>query len=371
MSLPASPMLSRLDAALAASRHPLDAACVRAERAGFLARQGCLDDANAELHRLRQDFADRPAAVVTVWVCIVEAWIEHYSGRIAAGRDKMRRAQALSAAVKLQPLQALSAAWLAHVGFVEEDLDDLAKYLRLAWQLAAPDHHAARARAALVAASGYHSASRLDRAQPWYVRAREHAVAELDEATLSVISFTMAGHRCNHAVRASIFGSTDSAETQRAQAWLNASFNYDHWVGSTPQDAFGHVLRAQMYSAQQKYVSALAVYQEHLAEADRQGTAHMRAVHLADQAWCRFHTGDSAAAHRDALAAAALIDPGMYVEDLAVACGRLDQVLQALGEHDAALHHRQLARTHWAAHQSQLAALVARLDQALVGVPSA
>ena len=192
MKPPTSPMMARLDAALAASRHPIDAACVRAERAGLLARQGSLDEAHAELQILRRDFAERPAAVVTVWICIVEAWIEQYSGRPSVGRDKMRRAQALSAAARLKPLQALSAAWLAHLGYMQDDFDDMAKYLTLALQLAAPDHHAARARAALVAASGYHWANRLDLAQPWYTRAREHAVADADEALLSIVTFMMA-----------------------------------------------------------------------------------------------------------------------------------------------------------------------------------
>lgn len=365
MKPPASPMMARLDAALAAARHPIDAACLRAERAGLLARQGSLEEAQAELQILRRDFAERPAAVVTVWICIVEAWVEQYSGRPAVGRDKMRRAQALSAAARLQPLQALSAAWLAHLGYMQDDFDEMAKYLRMALQLAEPDHHAARARAALVAASGYHWANRLDLAQPWYARAREHAVADADEALLSIITFMMACHRSNHISRASIFSTADSDEARRAQTWLDASFNFDQWVGAAPQDSFVCTLRAQVHSAQGQYARALAMYEMHLENADRQGLAHMRAVHLADQAWCRFHTGDPDGARADAQAAAALIDPGMYVEDLAIACGRLDQVFEALQDIDAALHHRQLARQHWATHQAMMQSMVELLGQAL------
>ncbi len=365
MKPPASPMMARLDAALAASRHPIDAACVRAERAGLLARQGSLDEAHAELQILRRDFAERPAAVVTVWICIVEAWIEQYSGRPSAGRDKMRRAQALSAAARLKPLQALSAAWLAHLGYMQDDFDDMAKYLTLALQLAAPDHHAARARAALVAASGYHWAHRLDLAQPWYARAREHAVADADDALLSIVTFMIACHRCNHASRASIFGGVDSAEAHRAQAWLDASFNFDQWVGAAAQDSFVGTLRAQLYCAEKQHAQALALYEVHGVHAEQQGLAHMRAVHLADQAWCRFHTGDAVGARTDANAAAALIDPGMYVEDLAIACGRLDQVFEALGDTDAALRHRQMAREHWATHQTMMQSMIDLLGRAL------
>ena len=91
----------------------------------------------------------------------------------------------------------------------------------------------------------------------------------------------------------------------------------------------------------------------------------MRAVHLADQAWCRFHTGDANGARADANAAAALIDPGMYVEDLAIACGRLDQVFEALGDIDAALRQRQMAREHWATHRTMMQSMIDLLGRAL------
>ncbi len=369
MKAPPSPMLARLDAALAASVHPIDAACVRAERAGFLARQGFFDDANTDLAVLRTEFAQRPAALVTVWICIVEAWIEQYSGRVSASRDKMLRAQALSAAARLKPLQALSAAWLAHISFVRDDMDDMAKYLALAFQLAAPDHHAAQARAAMVAASAYHFANRLDLAQPWYARAREHAQAESDDAALGVITFTIAGHRSNHALRASIFGSVDTDEARRAEAWVAASFNFDQWVGTVYQDAYVQMLRATVYSAQNQHAKALAVYDAHLADADRQGLANMRATHLADRAWCRLHTGDAAGARSDADASAALIDPGMNLEDIAVAHGRLEQVFQAQGHTDAALHHRQRAREHWVRHLEMQRSVIELLDRALQSTP--
>ena len=366
MKAPPSPMLARLDAALATSVHPIDAACARAERAGFLARQGFFDQAQADLAILRSEFSQRPAALVTVWICIVEAWIEQNSGRLAASRDKMLRAQALSAAAKLKPLQALSAAWLAHLSFVQDDIDDMAKYLALAFELAAPDHHAARARASIVAASAYHLANRLDLAQPWYTRAREHAQAESDDAALGVITFTIAGHRSNHALRATIFGSSvDTDEARRAEAWVAASFNFDQWVGTVYQDAYVQMLRAIVYSAQGEHAKALAVYAAHLDDADRQGLANMRSTHLADKAWCRFHTGDVAGARSDAEEAVSLIDPGMNIEDIAVAHGRLEQVFQALGDIDASLRHRQLARQHWSRHLEMQRTVIDLLDRAL------
>ncbi len=365
MKLPASPMLARLDAALASAVRPVDVACARAERSGFLARQGFFDEARSELAALRSEFALRPAVPVTVWICVVEAWVEHYNGRVSAGRDKMLRAHALSAASGLRDLQALSAAWLAHICFTQDDMDAMARYLAIALQMAAPDHHAAQARASLVAASAYHWANRLDLAQPWYARAREHAMAETDDATLGVITFTMAGHRSNHALHASILGEPDTDEARRAQAWVDASCNFDQWVGTVSQNAYMQIFRALVLSAQKEYAKALAQYTAHLDEAWRQGLAHMRAAHLADRAWCRFHTGDAAGALADAVEAAALIEPGMYVEDLAVACGRLAQVFEALRDDDAAQRHRELARDHWEQQHAMQRSVIETLSRAL------
>jgi hypothetical protein len=86
---------------------------------------------------------------------------------------------------------------------------------------------------------------------------------------------------------------------------------------------------------------------------------------LADQGWCRFHTGDVAGARADAKAAAALIDPSMYVEDLAVACGRLAQVFAALDDVAGAQYHGQLARDHWARQHAMQQSVIETLNHAL------
>jgi hypothetical protein len=242
-------MLARLEAALAAAVHPVDRACARAELAGFQARQGVFDDATQALISLRSEFAQRPVALVTVWVCVVEAWVEHYSGRVTAGRDKMLRALALAAAADLRPMQALSAAWLAHVCFSQDDMQDMARHLVQALQLAEPDphmahHRMAHARASRAAARAYHWANRLDLAQPWYARSREHAMTETNDATMGVITFTMAGHRGNHVFYASILGDLHTEEARRTQAWIDASVNFDCWMGTVSQTAFMEMFRA-------------------------------------------------------------------------------------------------------------------------------
>jgi hypothetical protein len=55
----------------------------------------------------------------------------------------------------------------------------------------------------------------------------------------------------------------------------------------------------------------------------------------------------------------------MYVEDRAIACGRLDQVFEALDDIDAARRQRQLAREHWATHQTMMQSMIDLLGRTL------
>ena len=77
MKAPQSRLLARLDGALARTRHPVEAACLRAERAGFLARLGHLDAARAAAQALHAQFDTQPHAAVSSWLCLVDGWVLH------------------------------------------------------------------------------------------------------------------------------------------------------------------------------------------------------------------------------------------------------------------------------------------------------
>ena len=55
-----SRLLARLDAAIAAAANPIEAQCLRAERAGLLARQGQLEAAQAVIDELKTQLAWQP-----------------------------------------------------------------------------------------------------------------------------------------------------------------------------------------------------------------------------------------------------------------------------------------------------------------------
>jgi hypothetical protein len=361
---PLSRLLARLDAALARTRQPVEAACLRAERAGFLARYGHFTEAQAELDSLHAQFDAQPNPAVSAWLCIAEGWLLHFSSLSSGARDKMKRAQALSAAAGLTPLHALSSAWLSHMDYTHNDADAFVRNVSLALKLAAPDHHSARARACMVVSLGYHFAERIDRAQPWYARAREHAVADGDETTQSALNYNISAHRVHHAMQAAVFGGDVEGQARYALAGAECAGNFDDWVGTVALDALLPMQRASIASVQGHYGDALALYEKHLADAQKQGLARLTSNYLADMAWCRWHLGDRAGARRDGEAAAESIDPAMHIDDRATAHGRLGMLFKLLDDEARCVHHSEQAKDCWSQHRAYQAKVLQLLDAA-------
>ena len=369
MTPPKSRLLARLDASIASARDPVQAACFAAERAALLARLGRFDEAQSGLAALRAKPASAHSAALAVWLCLADGMLEHFRNQSSAARDRIHRAYALAAAARVRPLIALSAAWLAHTDYVYDDLPGLARHVAEALQESEPDHHAARARASLVAAQGYHWGGRADLAQPWYQRAHEHATAEGDDTTLGALLKNRAWISGNQARMASIFGPpgvpADTAALRQAQLAAESSEHFDAHIGHTSLRSLGPVMRAQLLVAQGAWADALAALQSHQAQSSRDGSDYTLPVLQADIAWCQFQLGRRDEALASARDAEAAFVPDCEEEDRAAAHGRLRQVFQALGQPAEAQGHGEQAQAELASLRQEQARMVSLLDAAL------
>ncbi len=354
-------LLARLDAAIAAAPGPFDADCLRAERACYLARQGHFEPATAELDAMRRSYEARPNPSISAWLSLAEGLMSHFSDVGGAARDKMRRAHALSAAGRLMPLHALSSAWLAHMDYNRHDFGSMARHLSQALQLAAADHHAARSRASLVVAKALHFSGRLDLAQAWYARARSHANAEGDDATISAIMFNMASIRAANLRQAALSAQGDSLEGEHALMGADSTLNFDQMVGSVSLKSLLPLLRAQILALQGEPAQALTLYEAHLAQAN--AISRLRGCMLSDQAWCRMQVGQIDAARADALEADDSLADDTQVDDRAATHSRLSQVFAALGDAPAAQRHEVLAAAAWQDFRALQARIVELLSR--------
>jgi hypothetical protein len=363
-----SRLLRRLDAAIAAAPSLSEAACLRAERASVLARQGQLDRARGELASLRRQFSDRPQVALSSWIALADGLIDYYNDLSTTGRDKLQRAYALARAAQLRALHALAAAYLAQFAFAQRDGQRMVLLLAEALREADAADHRTHARASIVAAYAYHHCGLADRAQHWYARAREHATAEGDEAAISALMHNRAWYAGWAAAKAHFFG--DGMGDLGAQALLAAESiaHFDRGVGTASLDALVPMLRASLLTLLERHAEALPLFEAHFDAALVQGLSRMKANFLADRAACHLALGNEAAALADAAAARASLAETTDDDDRALAQARLALFYAAIGEPEQAQRLRTAAEADHAAHVAQQLRMAALLDEALAGL---
>jgi tetratricopeptide (TPR) repeat protein len=365
-----SRLLARLDAAIARTRDPVQLACLRAERAGFLGRHGQVELARGQISELQRQFAHHPHAAVSAWVLLAEGQLEQYSdlgSKLA--HDRFKRAYALSAAAGLRPLHALSAAWLSHAHYLCDERGRMAALCAESLRLAEPDHHSARWRACLTAATAFHYAGRLDLAQPWYAAARRHALADGDEVALSAVLYNQSGLRADQARLAVAFGGTGTGtgDAVHAAMGMDSAGHLDEGLGIQSLDWLVPLMRAQLLVLDGRFEEALALIEEHGERLKAGWRERMGPCLLADHAWCLLQLGRVDEAREEAETAAAQlreaaadVDP----DDRALAQSRVAQLFDAFGNAARAEEHRALAARDRALYEAQQADMLRVMEPA-------
>lgn len=348
-----SRLLSAIDARIRKARDPVENACLRAEKAALLARQGQLDAARAELRDLRARFDSRPHAAVSAWASLAEGLVAYFEDLNASARDKFLRALALSETYRLPNIEALSAAWLAQADLSSMNFDVMLQHLTKALTKAPVTLHSARSRASLVAAEAYHWAERLDLSLPWYNLAQQHATAEGDQATLSALMHNMAWLRTAEARRRSVSGTPDEIQAKHARLGTESVGRFDQLIGTGSLGSLVPVLRAQVHILDGEFDQALEILVLHTESARKQGLDRMACVMYADAAWCRVHLGDKAGARVDAQLALSCVSDKTHLEDVAMTHSRLSQICASLGEDDLSGAHRAAASDAWREHENR------------------
>ena len=112
---PRSRLLATLEESIKKAGNPIDALCLRAERAALLARQGQLERAQGVIDELNAQIAWQPHnALVRAWVALAEGLHGYYGVINVGGREQIEEAYRLAHEVSGsagQRLRATTAAW--------------------------------------------------------------------------------------------------------------------------------------------------------------------------------------------------------------------------------------------------------------------
>lgn len=356
-----------LESKLAKASNPIERACVKAEQAILLMRHGHLPEAREMLTELHGQAFQYPNPALGAWLYLSEGLMSYYTDFGSGAVEKVQRAHAMSRNADMKPMQALSAAWLAHIHFATHEVEPMAQYLAEALNLAELDHHAARSRTSLVIAQSYHFADRMDQANLWYARARNHAHAQGDDATLSHLIYNMAALRTAQARRANVKGQSADVE-EGLLLGADSVQHYDDAVGGSALIELFHILRAQVLVVQGDFQSAQAMFEAHLPQVMAMGLARLGSSLLSDLAWCRVNNGQAEHALRQAQQAEVELDPDCELDDRALTHARLAQVYAKLGDAAASRRHADSAEATWLEFSKEQQLWSQTLDKALAGL---
>jgi hypothetical protein len=351
-----SRLAQRLDGEIAASAAmPARCAVLQVQRAMLWLRHGRDAEAREELNRLHARALTQPRTELAAWLHLAEGLSTYFSAFGGDARDRVRRARVIAAAAGLTPLQALADAWMAQMDFVGRDIDGVVTHARAALAALAPDDHATAYRVATALASTWSHAAGEEAASPWWGFARQHAIAEGDDAGLAALHYNQTLMRALRIRQAALLG--EPGEAPAALLGIESVGRFDDAVGGSARGDLTPLLRAQLLTVQGDYAEAASLLEAQLPAAVAAGLSRLNCSLLGDLAWCWANTGDSqrarALADQAALEALAEDRPGCDVDECAALHARLAQAYARLGQDTLAAREADAAAACWARDAAQ------------------
>ena len=359
-----SRLAQKLDGEIAAvAAMPARCAVLQVQRAILWLRHGRETEAREELDRLHARALQHPRVELAAWLHLAEGLMAYFGAFGGDARDRVRRARVIAHAGGHASLQALADAWLAQMDFVGRDIEGLIGHAQAALAALQPTDHAAGCRVATALAMAWSRAAGDDAATPWYAWARQHAIAEGDDAALAALHYNQTLMRALQIRQAVLAG--ERSEAAAALLSIDSIGRYDDAVGGSARADLTPLLRAQLLTVQGDFAEAAALLQAQLPAATATGLARLGISMLADLAWCWANTGEvlraRALADQAALEAQAEDERCCDIEELAALHARLAQVYARLREDGLAAAQADAATAAWARDAAQRRAWTERL----------
>ena len=324
-----SRLLTNLNDEARNTRNPVVWARAVCRAASHFARQGRTDDAFTSIGVVRSQFKAELHHEVASWLMLAEGVLHYFRAETQKSYDRIRRAYGLAIALQTESALPSCAAWMAHIEFNDSKYEQMALHLEEAFTLASPSDHQAIARASLVLAMAYHLANEYQLARPWYERARQHASAEGDEATISAMLHDVAAYRASNVRLSDTFGEEYRKEADRANMEAASSLNYDTAIGHSSLNFLTLMLNGLMLTVSRKFSDALTTFSEiEISEVPKR----LLPMIQADRAWCLANCARQIEAWEFVLLASGNIADVIDDDDVAYVFSRLSQTAELCNE---------------------------------------
>jgi tetratricopeptide (TPR) repeat protein len=355
-----SRLLATLNAQARSTRDPVHWARAVCRAASHFARHGQTKEALTSIGVVRAQFGPELQLEIASWLMLAEGVLHFFQWKTTEAYDRMRRAYGLAVALKTESALPSCAAWMAHIEFNAGAYDKMVDHLKEAITSAPDTDHQALARASLVMADALQLTGNYPLAKPWYERARQHATAEGDEATVSALLYNVAAFRAANVRLADTFGFDKGPDAHRATMEASSSTNYDFAIGTSGLSFLTPILRGLVLTIDRKYLEASAILESIDKEVLPKRTL---APVYADIAWCHTCLGNMDLAWEYAARAIQNLPELIDADDIAYSNSRVAQVAEATGRMSEAQLHRQRALENLDAHRAFQENLLAKLLQ--------
>lgn len=188
-------LLDRLEAQFSCAGTMEERAIVLARKAAYLARIGRFDEARSIVAAVREAFSDGRSGRATAWLMWTEGLIHFYFDLNPNALDRVARAQLLAMAMRDKDLTALSSSWKAHMEFETSRFAAMGDSLRTAQVHVSPENHSAVTRLCMVVADALFLCGDHVNGQRWFMRGRDSALDEGDQASIEALVYNRAAFR--------------------------------------------------------------------------------------------------------------------------------------------------------------------------------
>ncbi|MEK8053493.1 hypothetical protein AACH10_24770 [Ideonella sp. DXS22W] len=313
------------------------------------ARQGQAEEAKALILRVRDTFGVELHHEIASWVMLAEGVGHYFKIEVKPGWERLRRAYALAVALKTKSALPWCSAWMGLIALENAKYEEMSKFLVETFEQSDEQDHHARGRASLILADTIHMAGNYQLARPWYERARRHATAEGDQATISAMLFNVAICRAANILVDDAFGEVPPSDLLRANMEVGSFTTYDFAVGAISFEESTPLVRGQLLLVGKKFPAASRLLD--CVQSDKLPKREFPLLQIS-RAWSYANQSRPEEAWRLTSIAIEALTAGDDQDNLAYVYGRAKQIAERLERPQDAGRFAELGREHLANHRA-------------------
>jgi len=171
--------------------------------------------------------------------------------------DRISRSQFLGLTMKDPSVVAISSAWKAHIEFETSEFEAMVKSLEIAISHSGDDDHDAHARLSMVISDSFLLCGDNRSAQKWFLRSRDHALSDGDQASIEALQYNRAAFRLARLRAARCIWGIESDQLSFLRVEIASAKNLQLLTRVAALTNFIHLCEARLLILEERYDQAI------------------------------------------------------------------------------------------------------------------